>query len=377
MRYLRWILISLAVVFGLSILAFLGANAVDETLDEEAAGIIRDAPGPTPNGTRAFYYFLGLRSGDTMDPEGRGKEIWNSMTSVPMGHEGSSLAEILNSAVWPHPSFPLSFTGPASQEWLKNQDWRDGLEKARSSLALYLRLLEYGEFTPLRPLNPFSMNTGAQLLLKGHRWLDIHRAELVAQGKWTEAERLVRLENRFQEKFFLHGYLLDSAVAHTILHDNSQFLKQETKANPRLKVSRETKESFQFPEPQRLMESALRNELRHYAGSIRAVPPSELAYMIFGSPEWLRSLPLGITLQPNETVNRYMQFVREIRSIRCPDGSDECYPSMRWSAPTNPMVWFRNPMGRIMFRSYASNITRRMEKTYRRDGEIREVLSGL
>ena len=71
----RYLLITLAAFIFLAFATLLLANAFDEVLLPEVTTILSEQAPVTKNGTRAFYFLLGLRA-NKGDPEAEGEASW-------------------------------------------------------------------------------------------------------------------------------------------------------------------------------------------------------------------------------------------------------------------------------------------------------------
>jgi hypothetical protein len=254
---------------------------------------------------------------------------------------------------------------------------------AKSSLrARAVRLIEYADFTPPASQNPFApISNSPQLMLKGHKWMLLHHMELAAQGKWRKIEELTEKENIFQRSLLKNGSLLEIIIAHLILAENARFLKTEVGNNPKVRIREATVKSFDFPQPLELMSQALRHELyvSNYLMNELNVQDiyysSVLGFGFAAKNRWLSHIPKSWFMKPNQAVNKYYLFGRQLLSGECLER--KCFEIYKWSHPNWPTAWLSNPFGRLMMSILPAQVEGRYKSIEKRDKELRENLEFL
>lgn len=371
-KTMRYFVLALVLVLIAIPLLVVAVNSVDETLNTEAEKLIHDHPQPSPQDLRAFHFLLGLRSRADV-PEDAGRNLWIKATSLEGQARLKFWTEHLPGEAWP--SVPVSLHGvkPApSAKWRESQEFRDALNGARPALAQYLQLLDLGIliFPPMpEALSP--ARHAATLLLKGHRWLTLHLAELVATGQWDQAQSLIRKENNFLSRLFPRATLLEAMIAHIALTENAQFLERESLAQPSLQIAPETLTSFTRPNPQSIIESTMKEEFRIFARVIETLSTAQLAEVageIWGG--WTKHLPLRPLLKPNATVNKHFELTKDM--IKNPGQESPIIEN--WAQTRTPWQWIDNPVGRSMVKLFVNQMSGQHQKLLAREAELREIL---
>ncbi|MGZ3723960.1 MAG: hypothetical protein ACXVA9_13550, partial [Bdellovibrionales bacterium] len=137
MKYIKWFGIAIGTLVLVTICALVLANFSDEKLNPAAEPIINSPLPVTEQGTKAFYYLLGVRTGETVDPESVGRELWSQAIARRAANESDFFMGRLKTDVW-H-SFPISFKSvPSSKDWTEREEVRTAFEGAQSALDQYV-----------------------------------------------------------------------------------------------------------------------------------------------------------------------------------------------------------------------------------------------
>ena len=361
----RNFLLTLAGLIFILILGLIASNAFDEPLRPEVTAILEERAPVSENGAKAFYFLLGLDAG-AKDPEAQGKELW----------ERDFAQGLLKPWSIPSPPPEASLKSNTGLPTNLDAETLEALKQARPYLDQYLRLLQFGELSNLPSPNPFGpAQSRASLLLTAHRWLSLHLQTLAAEGKWSEAEKLVRLENAFQSGFFSHTPVLQLMISHLILRENAQFLESELKAHPTWKLSPTTLATFKRPPPQDWIAQGLDQELRIFAKvSERFASGFPVALNAEEGPLFaLQKVPYYFVFKTKQTVNRYYDFITELKQ----NPTQTAEVAAAWTQPAWPWQWLLNPFGRNLMRLFTVNITHRYETLLRFESELKERLSRL
>jgi hypothetical protein len=371
MKYLKWFLASILIMPIAVFLMLVASNAVDETLSSKAEALIRQVYPTTERGTKAFYYFLGLRAGDSKDPEARGRELWQAGLNVPVDKEVEFFGQNIHDRHWPSFNLhPAPKDVPLSKDWKARPELRAELAKNQFAVDEYIHLLEYGEMSPLESRYLIGRATGSpMMMLAGHRWLRVYFGKLAAENKWKELQRLVQLENRFQSSFLVHHTLLTVMIAEIAIHDNLMMLSLEKQP-----VSGETVASFNHSKSEVMIANALDSELRHYASSMKLISAGDFAKAYFNEPLFLNYIPLRLFFLPNESINQYA-VLDEARSRKYRDV--EKYQTYAWANPKWPWQWLHNPLGRRSWWIFTTSMEPRFRVLEKREAEDAELLAHL
>src|SRR5690242_3715736 len=117
MKYLNGLGLAIFSIVLALVGAFFLVNLDDENLNSEAQALIQSPVPVTEQGTNAFYYVVGVRTGATTNPEAAGREWWSqSMTKRP-ANESDVFNRRLRTDVWPNLPFPVKDMPVASQDW--------------------------------------------------------------------------------------------------------------------------------------------------------------------------------------------------------------------------------------------------------------------
>jgi len=373
MKYVKWVVYAVAgIIFGL-ILIFKASNAVDDRLDPDAEAVLKEQIPVTEQGTKAFYYLLGLRAGDEKNPEATGRDLWNRGEAVPEKEEAVFFKDKFKDR-WTSLPFSQHRNESDREQW-KRKEVQDAFAKVGPQVQQYIKLLEYGEIAPLHTRDLY---TAAQIpptmLLKGSKWMHVYLGKLVTEKKWSEAERLVRLEANFQRSFWQYQPMLHMMVGTVIVQSDARFLNDEKKLEPKLKVTPQTVAALKMPETKVLFHDALKSEFRHFAAAMPMILNHAADdWLPEGSPEILRRMSMRRALLPNETINKYYQFTKEADEKIC----DDCYPSIQWAHPKYPWQWLRNPMGHWMMSIFTVQLQHRFEALQLKQKEIEDVRNRL
>lgn len=343
-------------------------------------------------GFKAFYYFLGLRAGapgDDDEIESKGEDIWNQIKFLSIADQDRFKRENLQTAVWISPNFNFpKNTISYSHEWLANPALQEQFKKAVPNLKKYQHWIEYAAYdvppsdnTPKTFFHPAA--SAPILILQGHRWLITDLARLAANGNWSEVQSWIRKENHFQKQLVKNGTLLQIVIAQTIIRDNQTFLVKEIEQNPKLRITPATLESFEFPTAQQLLTYALDTETLIFSQALEGFNSSEYFEYYFGDNGiWLRRSPIRMLLTPNQTLNQYYLFTREIIAKDCKEATaitntnaptTSCYGINKIIHPEWSIQWARNPLGRTLLKIVTSQVAGQSWMLRRKALEMQEL----
>jgi hypothetical protein len=374
MKYLRIFGCALAGLFAALVVIYVAANSVDETLEPGAAAILQEQVPVSDQGTKAFYYLLGIRAGDLKDPEVTGRDLWAKAAALPESDEGAFFHSKLQDR-WTSIPFVQHPHEVESTQWKTRKEVRDAFPKAEPEVQQYIRLLEYGEISPLHTRDLYtSASVSPQMMLKGSKWMHVYLGKLVNEKKWKEAERLVRLEANFQKSFWQNQTLLSLMVGTVIMQADARFLDGEKKQDPKLKISPETVSALKMPNPKLLIHESLKSEFRYFAAAMPMIMGHGTNdWLPLESPAFLKRTPVRWVLLPNEAINKYYQFTKEADEKICED----CYSSLQWSNPKYIWEYLRNPLGRKIMWIFTIQLNKRYEALEIKHKEIQDIVRRL
>lgn len=376
MKYIKWCSIGIGSVLALIVASFFLANLSDETRDPRAQALIDKPLEFTQQGTKAFYYLLGVRASDPEHAEATGERLWKEALALTESQsQGNAFSKNIRRDVWPSVTFEER-EGALSEQWKTRSEIREAVEKARPTIAQYTKLLSYGEISPLNATNFVTASElSPQMIFKGHKLYRCYLGELAAAGKWREAESLLRQEAHMMHSLLMGNTLLMTMISIVILHDDAKFLNEEIKLYPQLRVSKETISELQLPETQQMKEEALKTEMRYFVMALPLLRVRPFQSMVGeDAPDFTKYSSARWFLLPNEAVNKYYAYLQETLAHQCPDALDGCYESMQWANPKYPWQWLRNPMGKALFRIFATNIGARFQKLEIRKKQIDDLI---
>ncbi len=364
------------------------ANSNDENLKPEVENVLKRPDVLTDRGLRAFHYLNGLRMGIAPDKaEEAGAELWHQIENLDADAQDAVLKEKLPTRreLWPSYMVPSIPKGMAwSDAWEKGEPrLREYYEKAKGSLPAYIKLIEYGEITPAgknRPLSALSMPI--QSILTGHKALTVYLAKLASEKKWSEIERLIQQENKFQRSQIPASSLLTVAVAHVVLHNNVDFLDLENKKSPR-RFQRATLDSFELPPSEQIEKGTFEEELRSFANILPMLRTFKIKDIFFDSPVNMKmQMAANYLFLPNQSTNKYFELIEESRTQTCPPREDEaddlyCLPADQWAHPQWPWQWLRNPVGKSLIRIFSFNSQMRIKKLRQKQQDIARIRASL
>ncbi|MGZ3722318.1 MAG: hypothetical protein ACXVA9_05280, partial [Bdellovibrionales bacterium] len=241
----------------------------------------------------------------------------------------------------------------------------------------YVHLLSFGEMSPLISKDFFiSSALSPQMLLQGHRWLCVYLGKLVAEKKWPEAERLVQQEVHFEKSLIKSQTLLMTMIAAVVIHDDAVFLDQEIKLNPKLHARAETIRELSLPPSKEIIDGALKTELRYFSSLMPVLLHQNYSQILAENlPPFARYGLASWLLLPNQSINKYYEFIGEATTKSCVD--DNCFESFAWAHPSFPLAWLRNPLGRTVFNMFTVSISGRFAKLEQRQKELAEIVGRL
>lgn len=364
------------------LLIFLAANSWDEDLRPEVVALLAQKPETTDQGLRAFYYSLGLRSGELKDPEAKGRSVWEAGEALSAESRNKFFdAEIkVPEGVWPYAPFPARKKGTSVADYYKM------VRKDHADFAIdndlsghYLKLMSFKAYSaPSSGIQYTRADTPVQVLLKGHRYLVFHLGALAEQKLYEKFERVIREENEFYQNLLGHNHLLGVMITNLILSENADILLAEKKKNPNLKFKPETLASFKLPSDKEMQTKALNNEFKFIAYMLKDVTDGSLLTM-FSDPQTesltsLDQLKSKFFIKHNATLNLYYAALENELANPC---TKDCPFDRPFWLRENPLTMIRNPGGKWVTGLMMTNLGERLNKLPGQSKALQEMVEQL
>lgn len=297
-------------------------------------------PAFNANRNRAFYFAVGLYSGETQDPAAKGEQLYKKLLSLSVSRQSSFWrGQVLRTYPWDD-GFQGCKTpsGVCTLEFVEQHpETLEALKENPAALKNYIRMMEYGAGADFFMGTPGVPLSGIRMFSLGlHRKMLLQLAQWAQDGRPENAIKLIEASNWFNQDQVASGTLEARMVAEQEIISNGEFITDLFKRYPKLHSYRELQDSFLVPDGATVLHGAIVRDLSMLDSFVQ----NPRLGVFEPNPVWhlLANLfPAVFFLRPKETLNNYYDFA----SAEAEGKSHRQMKHLTW-----PDSWLDNPIGR-------------------------------